>query len=165
MVAIVVHAQQPTGCIGDECLVRPQREASTTTSWLMVLAAVAMLAFLLLLLALLARSGELGWTGFAGVGACGLGIAALASMALPRFRELRPYPGLVAVAVGLGLVGWTVLRSRVVPTWAGIALLVGVLLLVGVNEQNARVLLALPFGMVWLATGVALVQRSRTPVA
>ena len=60
MVAIVVHAQQPRGCIGDECLVRPQRNASTTTSWLMVLAAVAMLVFLLLLLALLARSGELG---------------------------------------------------------------------------------------------------------
>ena len=43
---------------------------------------------------------ELGWTGVAGVAICGLGIAALAVMALPALRhQLRPLPGLVAVAV------------------------------------------------------------------
>jgi hypothetical protein len=163
VVAIVIHALQPIGCIGDECLVRLPREATTGTSWLVLMVAAAMVAFLLALLALLARSGDLGWTGIAGVAACGLGIAALALMELPQFREqLRPLPGLVAITVGLALVGWTVLRSRVVPTWAGIGLLVGVLLLAGVSEQNSRVLLALPFGMAWLATGVVLMQRSRT---
>jgi hypothetical protein len=74
---------------------------------------------------------------------------------------VRPLPGLIAVAVGLALVGWAVLRSSVVPRWAGIGLLVGVLLLAGVSEQNSRVLLALPFGMAWLVTGAVLVQRSR----
>jgi hypothetical protein len=163
MIAIVVHALQPTGCVGDECFLRPQREATTGTSWLLVLAAVAIVAFSLALLALLARSGELGWAGIAGLAACGLGIASLAVMALPPFRDqLRPLPGLVAVAVGLALVGWTVLRSRVVPTWAGNALLVGVVLLVGVSEQNSRVLLALPFGIAWVSTGVVLLRRSRT---
>lgn len=161
--AIVVHALQPMGCVGDECLVRPQRAATTATSWLVVLAGIAMAAFFLALLALLTRSGDLGWTGIAGVAACGLGTAALALMGLPQFREqLRPLPGLVAITVGLALVGWTVLRSRVVPIWAGIGLLVGVLLLAGVNEQNSRVLLALPFGMALLATGGALIQQSRT---
>ncbi len=166
VVAIVVHALQPQGCVGDECLVSPQREATSGTSWLMVLAAVALVAFLTALLALLARTGELGWTGVAGVAACVSGIAALAVMALPTLRDqTRPLPGLVAVAVGLALVGWTVLRSNVVPTWTGIGLLAGVLLLAGVSEQNSRVLLALPFGIAWLITGVVLVKRSHTEVA
>ncbi len=166
VVAIVMHALQPSGCVGDECLVRPQREATTGTSWLMVLAAVAMVAFLVALMTLLARTGELGWTGIAGVATCGLGIATLAVMALPTFRDqTRPLPGLVAVAVGLMLVGWTVLRSDVVPTWTGLGLLGGVLLLAGVGEQNSRVLFALPFGVAWLVAGVVLVRRSNTAAA
>jgi len=115
---------------------------------------------------LLARTGELGWTGVAGVAACVLGIAALAVMTLPTLRDqTRPLPGLLAVAIGLALVGWTVLRSSVVPTWTGIGLLAGVLVLAGVGEQNSRVLLALPFGIAWLTTGVVLLARSRTEVA
>jgi hypothetical protein len=162
VVAIVIHALQPEGCVGDQCFVRPQREATAGTSWLMVVASAALLVFLLALLALLARIGELGWTGVAGVASCALGIAALFVMALPAIRDqVRPLPGLIAVAVGLALVGWAVLRSSVVPRWAGIGLLVGVLLLTGVSEQNSRVLLALPFGTAWLVTGALLVQRSR----
>jgi preprotein translocase subunit SecG len=165
VVAIVVHALQPEGCVGDQCLVRPQREATSGTSWLMVLTAVALVAFLAVLLVLLARTGELGWTGVTGVAACLLGIATLAVMTLPALRDqTRPLPGLVAVALGLALVGWTVLRSNVVPTWTGIGLLAGVLLLGGVNEQSSRVLLALPFGIAWLVTGVVLVQRSHPGV-
>ncbi len=166
VVAVVVHALQPEGCVGDQCLLRPQREATSGTSWLMVLAAAALVAFLTVVLVLLARTGELGWTGVTGVAACVLGIATLAVMALPTLRDqTRPLPGLVAVAAGLALVGWTVLRSNVVPTWTGLGLLVGVLLLGGVNEQNSRVLLALPFGIAWLVTGAVLVQRSHRNVA
>ena len=61
--------------------------------------------------------------------------------------------------MGLALVAWTVLRSRVVPTWAGVGLLVGAVLLLGTNEQTAAVLLAVPFGVAWLATGAALMLR------
>jgi len=132
----------------------------------MVLAAAALLTFITTLLVLLARRGELGWIGTAGVAACVLGMASLAAMTLPALRDqTRPLPGLVAVALGLGLVGWTVLRSRVVPTWTGLGLLGGVLLFAGVSEQNARVLLALPFGIAWMIAGVVLLQQARVTEA
>ena len=161
--AIVLHAMQPRGCIGDECFVRPMREATTATSLLVMVTAAALLAFLLALVALLARTGSLGWTGITGVVACVLGLGLLALVSVSPLRDqLRPAPFLATIAVGLALLGWTVLRSGVVPIWAGLGLLVGVLLLAGVSEQTSRVLLALPFGMAWLATGLVLVQRSQT---
>lgn len=163
-VATILHALQPTGCVQEECLVRPEREASTATSWLVVLAAVAMVAFVVALVVLLAQSGELGWPGILGVAACGLGTGALAlAAALPALRGMRPLPFMVAVAVGMALLGWAVLRSRVLPTWAGASLLGGVVLLAGFGEQTWRVLFALPFGLAWLATGLALVSGASRP--
>ena len=139
------------------------REATTATSWLLVVAAAALLAFLLALIALLARTDRLGWTGIAGATACVLGLALLAVVSVSPLRDqLRPAPFMATTAVGLALLGWTVLRSGVVPSWAGLFLLVGVLLLAGVSEQTSRVLLALPFGVAWLATGLVLVRTSRT---
>ena len=162
LVAIILHSLQPRGCIRDQCLDRPQREATTATSWLMALAAVALLAFLLTLLALLERSGNLGWPGIAGVAACGLGLGSLALATLPQLRDhLRPLPMLAAIAVGLALLGGTVLRSRLIPIWAAVGLLIGFLLLAGVSEQTSRVLLALCFAMAWLVIGIVLMQRSR----
>jgi hypothetical protein len=163
VVAILLHSLQPRGCIGDECLDRPMREATTATSWLMMLAAVALVAFLLALLALLGRSHNLGWTGIAGLVCCVLGLGGLALATLPQVRDQwRPLPMMVAIAVGLALLAWTVLRSGLIPTWAAIAMLIGFLLLGGVSEQTSRVLLALPFGMAWVVIGIALIQRSRT---
>jgi hypothetical protein len=163
VVAIILHSLQPRGCIGDECLDRPMREGTAATSWLMLLAAAALVAFLVALLALLGRSGNLGWTGIAGLVLCVLGLGGLALATLPQVRDQwRPLPMMVAIAVGLALLAWTVLRSGLMPTWAAVALLIGFLLLGGVSEQTARVLLALPFGMAWLVTGIAMIQRSRT---
>jgi hypothetical protein len=139
------------------------REATMATSSLVMVAGAALLGFLLALVALLARTGSLGWTGITGVAACVLGLGLLVFLSVSPLRDqVRPSPFLATIAVGLALLGWTVLRSGVVPTWAGLGLLVGVLLLAGVSEQTARVLLALPFGMAWLATGLVLAQRSRT---
>jgi hypothetical protein len=47
------------------------------------------------------------------------------------------------------------LRSRYLPAWASAALLVGGALLILVNEQTARVLFAVPFGLAWVLVGVA----------
>jgi len=101
---------------------------------------------------------------------CSLGLAllAVASAIQALFYDgdfpLMPgfvLPGVAALVVGLLLVAWTVLRGRVVPAWAGTALLAGAALMVGVNEQTAAILLAVPFGVAWFATGVALLVPRR----
>ena len=167
--ATIIHASQPRGCVGDECDHLPMRDATTATSVLLALAAVMLVACGAGLLVLVRRHGRLGRTGVAGAGACGLGLALLAAATgiqalfydgdfplMPAFV----IPGVAALVVGLLLVAWTVLRARVVPAWAGTALLVGAALMVGANEQTAAVLLAVPFGLAWFATGVMLLLPS-----
>lgn len=159
-VAVVVHASQPVGCVGDECLLRPEREPAPAMDWLVPLAGVGLVAFAAVLVALLARRGELGWTGKAGLLACGAGVVALALLRLaPADERFRPLPALAVVALGLALLAWAVVRSTVLPRWSGIALVVGVAFLVGVNEEDTRVLFALPFGVALLAAGAALALR------
>ena len=71
-------------------------------------------------------------------------------------------PGVVALAIGIALVGWTLLRSPAVPRWAGVLLIVGAALMALSNEQTSMVLLVIPFGLAWAATGIALALRART---
>lgn len=166
--ATVIHASQPRGCVGSECDVLPMRSATTATSLLVGLAGVMMVASGAGLLALVKRRDRLGWTGVLGAASGAFGIAVLGSAAAVQelFYEgdfpLMPVfvgPGVLALAGGLGLVGWRVLRSRVVPTWSGVAVLVGAALLLGANEQTSAVLLAVPFGAAWGAAGATLLLR------
>lgn len=167
-IATVIHASQPRGCVGSECEVMPMRSATTATSLLVGLAGVMMVASGAGLLALVKRRDRLRWTGVLGAASCAFGVAALGSAAAVQalFYDgdfpLMPVfvgPGVVALAGGVGLVAWTVLRSRVLPAWSGVSLLVGAALLLGANEQTAAVLLALPFGAAWGVTGAALLLR------
>ncbi len=57
--------------------------------------------------------------------------------------------GVIALSVGLALVGWTMLMSKILPAWLGVALLSTALLLLGANEQTSRILLVIPFGLAW----------------
>jgi hypothetical protein len=161
----IIHASQPRGCVGDECALRPMRNTTTSTSVLLLAAGLLMLAFVATLLSHIKRSSHLGWTGIAGAAACGFGFAALGTGAaiqeLLYDGDLPSMPWFVlgggsALTAGLMLVGGTALRSRVIPRWAGMTMLVGAGLLVGANEQTSRVLLALPFAISWSCTGVAL---------
>jgi hypothetical protein len=167
----IIHASQPRGCVGDECAYLPMRDAATGTSVLVAVAAMALSGFVATLLLLIRQSGHLGWTGVAGAAACGFAVGLLAlAMILQELLYDGDFPWMpagvipagIAVTAGLALVGWTILRSRVVPTWAGASLLIGALLLVGTNEQTSAVLLAVPFGIAWLCTGAALL-RPRQP--
>lgn len=165
--AALTHAAQPTGCVGDGCLSSSMREASTTTTGLVAVAAVLMAASGLGLLQVVRRRGRLGRPGTIGAGLCTAGIVSLTlGVALQAADadddfEWMPYfvgPGVVAIAVGAALVGWVVVRSSVVPRWAGAAVIVGAVLILLGNEQTAAVLLFVPFGLAWAATGAALLR-------
>lgn len=169
--AAVVHASQPTGCVGDACSVTSMREATTSTTVLIAVAAVLMLASGAGLLAVVRRAGRLGRTGTTGAVLCAAGVATL-TLAV-ALQELvaggdwtwMPWfvgPGVLLLAAGAVLVGWTVVRSPAVPRWVGAGLIVGASLLVLSNEQTAAVLLVVPFGVAWATMGVVLVLRSRT---
>lgn len=58
------------------------------------------------------------------------------------------------------LAGMGVLRGRVLPRWAGLALLAGAALSFGFNVQNARVLLVLPLGLAWVGFGYTVWSRA-----
>ncbi len=65
-------------------------------------------------------------------------------------------PGVLALVVGFVLLGIAVLRARVVPRWAAVLLIVGTLAMLGFNDQNALALMAIPFGIAWIAVGYVL---------
>jgi hypothetical protein len=169
-VACVVHASQPQGCVGSECAGTSMRESTATTAALVAVAGLMMVVSGVGLLLLVRRRGPLPRTARIGAGTAALGLALLASALTIQalfFDGDFPWmpgfvaPGVLALAVGLVLVGWAVMRSGVVPRWAGVSLVVGAALLVAANEQTSSILLAVPFGLAWVATGaVLLVQRS-----
>ena len=65
-------------------------------------------------------------------------------------------PGVLALVAGFLLLGVAILRAGVLPRWAGVLLALGALSLLGFNDQNGQALLAIPFGLAWVATGYAL---------
>jgi hypothetical protein len=71
------------------------------------------------------------------------------------FWALVPLGGL-ALVIGLALVGIAALRMEALPRWAAVLLVIGSLGMLGFNDQNAQVLMAIPFGIGWLAVGYAL---------
>ena len=65
-------------------------------------------------------------------------------------------PGLLALVVGFVVAGIAILRARVLPRWVAVLIVVGALAMLGANEQTARVLLMIPFGVAWVAVGYVL---------
>jgi len=165
--ACVVHNSQPTGCIGDGCLGHAMRDSSPADAALLVVAGALLAASCLGLLVLAREAGALGRAGTSAGVAGGLGLALLAASGAVSTVDgnwsgmpALVVPGVVLLAAGLVLVAWVVLRARVLPPGLSALLLASALLLPFANEQTARVLLAIPFGLVWLATGAVLVSRA-----
>jgi hypothetical protein len=163
--AWIYRSTLPRGCVGDECLSRPMRGDTALGTTLQIMAAIMILAAGIGLLIHIQRRGRLGRLGVAGVSSCAVGIALLAASgfvpqtifgpgidAIPFFR----IPGVALVVVGTLLVAVVVIHSRVVPRWAGYSLLIGAGMLLLANEQTARVLFAVPFGIAWILVGAAL---------
>ena len=72
-------------------------------------------------------------------------------------------PAGLALVVGFVLIGVAILRSGVLPRWAAGLLIVGTLALLGMNEQNTQVLMAIPFGVAWAVIGYVLWSRLGGP--
>jgi hypothetical protein len=108
------------------------------------------------------RFGRLGGIGMvASIGGGSLILVAILVQAIV-FEGDMPYmpfflvPGGVAVIIGMLLLGIAILRAGVLPRWVAALLIVGALAMLGFNDQNVRSLIAIPFGVAWMAVGYAL---------
>ncbi len=173
VIGTLIHASKPRGCIAEECAFRPMRESGALEG---ILTLLSMLLFAVGVagLVMLARgAGRFGKAGKVGVIICAAGAALLliASLVQAIFFggdfPLMPYfviPGLLALVVGFLVLGIAILRARVLPRWAAGLLIVGALAMLGANEQTARVLLMIPFGVAWVAVGYVLWSGRGEPV-
>src|ERR687889_404208 len=159
IVAALITASKPQGCIGPECDVLAMRDTSDVA--LLLLLALLLSAIGLAGVFIRARNnGRLDRWGQIGLALSSVGLALLVlGMVLSAISEvfwvLAPLGGL-ALVIGLALVGIAALRMEVLPRWAAVLLVIGSLGMLGFNDQNAQALMAIPFGIGWLAVGYAL---------
>ena len=57
------------------------------------------------------------------------------------------------------------LKAGVLPRVVAVVLIATALLLPFANEQTSRILLAIPFGLAWVAAGIALLRQSNSAAA
>src|SRR5215208_1125580 len=142
-----------------ECYVLAMRDTSDVAPLLLL--ALLLSAMGLAGMVIRARNtGRLDRWGQIGVALCAAAVALLVlGMGLNAISEvfwaLVPLGGL-ALVIGLALVGIAALRMEALPRWAAVLLVIGSLGMLGFNDQNAQVLMAIPFGIGWLAVGYAL---------
>jgi hypothetical protein len=172
IVATVIHALRPIGCVAEECAVRPMRESSVLEGVLTLVAFLLFAVAAAALVVLVHRAGRFGKLGKGGavlalVGVFDLVLASLVqALVFDGDFLLMPYfviPGVAALILGFVLLGVTVLRSGVLPRWAAVSLLLGTGAMVGFNEQTNAAWLAIPFGLAWVAVGYALWVKEPDP--
>ncbi len=163
----IVHALQPVGCVGDECDLpgRSMREGSPLGSALLIAAVLVLAMGVFGLLSHVRSVGRFGRIGKVGLIASTAGVATvvIASLVQGIFYNgdfwAMPYfviPAGLALVVGFVLVGAAILRSGVLPRWVAALLIIGTLAMLGMNEQDTRVLMAIPFGVSWAVIGYVL---------
>lgn len=174
VISTVMHASRPVGCVAEECARRTMRESSAVEGMLTVAALLLFAVATAGLIVLVLRTGRFGTTGRLGavLTAAGVLVLVLAGLAQALVFDgdfpLMPYfvvPAVAASIIGVVVLAVTVLRSRVLPGWAGGSLMVGALAMVGFNEQTEAAWLALPFGVAWIAVGYALWDGRRHAAA
>jgi dihydrofolate reductase len=160
--AAFLHSREPSGCIGQECDIRPIRTATGIVSTLAPTAALLILLGLAGLTLLARQSGRLRKLASSGVisGAAGLVMLILGGLIQSAWfngdfpwMPLFVIPGVLGLIVGFVLIGVFVLRTGVLPRWLGILLVVSSAALLMANEQTAAVLLAIPFGLAVATVG------------
>ena len=167
IVSAIITASKPRGCIGSECAVRAMRDTSDVAPFLLL--ALLLSAAGLAGVAIRARdtSRFRGLTK-AGVALSGVGVALfVVGTVLTAISEafwVLMLPAGLALIVGLVLTGIAAFRTGALPRWAAALLVVGSLAMLGFNDQNAEVLMAVPFGISWIAVGYALWSDRSSPV-
>jgi hypothetical protein len=165
VIATLIHASKPRGCIAEECAFRPMRETGALGGILTLLSVLLLAVGAVGLVTLVRRSGHFGKAGKAGIfiGAIGAALLVIATVIQASFFggdfPLMPHfviPGLLALVVGFVLVSIAILRAGVLPRWVAVLIIVGALAMLAANEQTARVLLMIPFGVAWVAVGYVL---------
>jgi hypothetical protein len=166
IVAAVVSALKPEGCIGADCSLpgRSMRAGRAVDAQLLI-AAVLLIGLGAAAVTRAIRTGRFGRLGRVGVISSALGLVLIASGLLVQalffggdfpYMPLAVVPGALAIVIGLLLLAIAILGSGVFPRWAGVLLIIGTLALLGFNDQNAQVLMAVPFGIAWLGVGYAM---------
>jgi hypothetical protein len=162
---VVITALKPEGCIGVECDLpgRSMREGRPVDA---ALAIAGVLMIVLGATAIVVRGGDrLGPQGLVGLRVSMAGAALLLIAGLAQaifFAGDFPYmplfvlSGGLALVIGFLLLGVAIVRSRLLPRWSGLLLVLGALGMLGFNDQNAQALLAIPFGFAWVAIGYVL---------
>ena len=168
--AAVLHALEPSGCIGLECNTREMRTATGVVSVLAPAAAGLILIGLGGLTIMARQSGRHTKLALSGLicAATGMAILLLGGLIQVFFyggdSPWMPFfviPGILLVIVGVVLLAIFILRARVLPRWLGILLAVSGVLLLGANEQTIAVLLAVPFGLVMATVGLFMWSSGR----
>ncbi len=168
IVPAIVTASKPRGCIGpEECGVTTMRDTSDVAIFLLL--ALLLSAAGLAGVAIRARStGRFRGPARAGVALYGVGVALFvlgtALTAISEVFWLLMLPAGLALIGGMVLVGVGALKTGLLPRWAAVTLVVGSLAMLGFNDQNAQVLMAIPFGISWIAVGYALRSDGGSPV-
>jgi len=159
IVSAIITAAKPRGCIGLECDVSAMRDSSDVTPFLLL--ALLLTAVGLAGVATRAQNtGRFGRLAQAGVALYVVGFAlfVLGTVlnAISEVFWLLMLPAGLALIVGLVLTGFAVFRTEVLPRWVAVLLIIGSLAMLGFNDQTAEVLMAIPFGVAWVAVGYAL---------
>jgi hypothetical protein len=160
-------SSQPEGCVGAGC----DLPGRTYRTWGPLAPGLFIAAALLLIGGMVALAWY-AWNrpGFGMLGRIGLMLStvggaliasgtAIQALFFNGDFQLMPFfviPGWLALIMGFLLLGSALLLARMVPRWAGVLLLLSALVLLGYNDQDVRVLLAVPLGLSWVVVGACL---------
>ncbi len=167
IVPAIVTAFKPRGCIGLECEVSTMRDTSDVTPLLLLalllstvcLAGVAMRAWNIERFGRLAKAG-VALYGFGGA----LFVLGTILTAISEVFWVLMLPAGLALIAGLVLTGIDAFKTGVLPRWVAVLLVIGSLAMLGFNDQTAQVLIAIPFGISWIAVGYTLWSDRSSPV-
>lgn len=159
---------KPEGCIGAECELPGNSDLVPLLSLAVLLLAVGLAG----VVALAWASGLFGTLGRVGLIIDALGATVLVASVLVQsiffdgdFPVMATFviPGMLALAIGFLL--FSVALLIVLPRWAGALLIIGSLAVLGANDQNEQILIAVPFCIAWAAVGYVLWSSEGEPHA